>query len=242
MPIDTHVLFVPGVPTDPDDLLALFAALPEGAVGHIVRPPGYGVPATEPGDFDVRARTLRGALEELPEARRWIVGYSAGGFDALRVLEMGAAVDHVVLLNAAFGPENDDDRARFLGLAEAVRTGVFTREMLPPAMLSSSGMNNPACVEATAAWLDAVAPEHLAAELRSYAQQRSLESVVAAHADRITIVHAEFDQSIPFAYAKTLAERTGARFVPIEGLGHAACIEDPEATCRALRMAWASLV
>ena len=236
-----NVLFVPGVPTEPDDLTSLFDALPSGAIGHIVRPPGYGAPADGPGDFDARAAALRDALDQLPYDGRWIVGYSAGGYDALRALDEGAHVDGIVLLNAAVGPADDEERAQFLAVADIVQAGGISNEMLAAGMLTPEGLRNRDVVERTGRWMQSASADHVASELRSYARQPSLEHVVAAHARRIVFVHAEHDQSVPFERARALAERTGAAFVAIPGLGHAACMENASATCSALRQAWACL-
>lgn len=234
--VEHVVILVPGAPTLSSDLTPLADGLRDMAEVHIVEPPGYGQTPQADHSMAARARLLASLRRSLTATRVSVVGYSAGGYDALAAVELGASFDRVVLLDANIGLA-DLEREPYRQLAAAIRTASFSSELMAQRLLAPVYAARPEMVERAAAWLSATAPLNLAGEIASFADAPDLTEVAIRLGDRLRIVHATLDAAIPFTRAEALAERTGAPLISLDGLGHACLLESPSAVIAALRVA-----
>lgn len=228
------VVIVPGVPCDPGAVEVLTEAAPAGAAATVFVPPGYGDSPAGDGTFASRRRALRQAIEALPADGRWIIGCSAGAYDALGLVDEGVPVAGLILLGGVTGP-GDAGREAYRGLAALFRAGTVPNGLLAGAVLGPSSASQPALVARVEAWRDAASDAHIANELADYAELPSLDHAIGTLGSRCWIVHGTDDPSMPLDAARALAATHDANFEALPGVGHAPFIEDPGAVVNVLR-------
>lgn len=192
-----------GMPTTPETLMP---ALPDEShrCGNI-HLPGYGrTPAFE-GAYDF-ALVDDAIASTIPEEPVVLVGISGGAYRALRLaLRGGLDIRGLVLLGPAAGVRGPEERDAFLGFAQALRSGVDLSAAALERFMTADERSRPEAAQVEA-WLPAIAPGDLAAELEAYAAEPPLHDRLRSIEVPTLVLGGTDDVATPVASVREVAD------------------------------------
>ncbi len=166
-----------------------------------------------------------------------LTGFSMGGYIAMALLRRHPGlVDGVVLMDTRAVVDSEEARATRLKMADKIGEWGAARvaELMRPNLFADGTPD--VTVEAALPVIAATAPETIAASQRAMAARPDSTPLLGQIDKPALVVCGEHDAISPPAEMRSLAEAIpGARFVEIEGAGHMAPVERPDAVNVTLR-------
>ncbi|MEO0529058.1 MAG: alpha/beta fold hydrolase [Planctomycetota bacterium] len=217
------------------------------SVCRVVAPDLRGYGASSLGDWptdgatpslDRYADDLAALIEHLDtDGPVVFAGFSMGGYTAFAMLQRHAdRFDALALIDTRAGDDTDEARATRLKMADKVSEWGAARvaELMRPKLFAPD--TDEQIVQQTVELIASADPAAIAASQRAMAA-RPDSTPMLAEIDKPTLVVAgEHDALTPAAEMRGIAEAIpNARYVEIEGAGHMAPVEKPEAVNAALR-------
>lgn len=199
---------------------------------------------SEPASLDRYADDLAALLDHLqPDGPVVFAGFSMGGYTAFSMLKRHAnRFDALALIDTRAGADTDDARATRLKMADHIGEWGSARvaELMRPNLFSKE--TDESVVQQTVALIASSDPATIAASARAMAARPdSTDQLATIGKPTLVLVGAE-DAIISPAEMRSIAEAIpNAQFVEIEGAGHMAPVEKPEAVNAALSQFAASL-
>ena len=233
------VLLLHGMPSPPEELVALAATL-AGRRALIPFMPGYAgaPPATGRQGFAPIETALLALLAERGVADVDIVGTSAGAYRAIRLALSGRVPVRSLTLLGGFAGLSPNERDGMRGFARALRDGVDLRGVAVPRMLAKTSVADAARVRAVEGWLSLASPDVLIEELEDLADAPSLLDRVGELDVPITLRVGAEDVAIPPSHSESIASRARDAVLEIvPGVGHALLVEDFTETARSVQRA-----
>lgn len=230
------VVLLHGTPTPPSHLRRLAERLAHRRRTLVPALPGYGGSASiEPGPVARTRDLLLAALQSLRIERVLaVIGFSGGTYHAFS-LACGSTLPVAGVVALAGGADFSGDTASFHELAEALRSGVDLRPILPSRMLSATGNENAAARAEVERWIDATSPSHLATEFDEAARAPDLRDAVRdrrlPYLARVGALDAT-DAVTRVNRLHAVAPHGEVEIVP--AVGHALLLEDFEGTARSI--------
>ena len=216
-----------------------FGALTErlAATRRVLVPwmPGYGpAAAMAPSTAAALDAQLASDLAALGVRRASVLGYSIGGYRALRLaLAGGLDVPRVICL-AGFAELSSAEKEGLVGAGTALANPGVLRAIATAFLAPSYAASHPAAIDKIQGWLEAMPLEGIAAELRSLADVESVLPQVAKLGDRLHLRAGDADLSVPVSHSRDLYAATpGSELAVVPGVGHGLFVEDERET-----MAW----
>ncbi|QDT70254.1 3-oxoadipate enol-lactonase 2 [Planctomycetes bacterium MalM25] len=166
-----------------------------------------------------------------------LVGFSMGGYLALEMLRSHAdRFDALVLMDTKAAADTEEARATRLKMAGKVGEWGAARvaELMRPKLFAPGTPEK--IVNETVRDIAATRPETIAASQRAMAARPDSTPLLSGIAKPTLVVVGEYDAISPPSEMRGVADAIpGARFVEIEGAGHMAPVEKPDAVNAALR-------
>ncbi|MDB4946049.1 MAG: alpha/beta hydrolase fold protein [Labilithrix sp.] len=230
------VVMLHGLPSTPASMWNVGDALVDVARVTNVHLPGYeGSPPLRPF---VEAEAMDLVLEALRAAhvrRPVLLGYSGGSYRALS-LALRPEVEACGLVALGAMPFVSADHGASLRASAAVvrEAPADLTARFAPAFLSPKGLGNAAFVAEVDAWLHAMEPADLAAELEAFSRVPPLDLRTLAMPVLARVGDADLATPVALTDALVAAVPHAIRQV-VPGAGHAIMLEDREATAAAVR-------
>ncbi len=187
--------------------------------------------------------TSIGAMAEhvlaLAPAEFALAGHSMGGRVALEVVRrVPQRVTRLALLNTGAHPLRSDEREgrnRLVRLARERGMSAVAAEWLPP-MMGSSQTRSAGLMRRLTAMVERATPESFAAQINALLERPDAEAVLPTISVRTLLLSGTADTWSPLSQHRDMLRSVPhARLVGIEGAGHMAPIEQPDAVARELR-------
>jgi pimeloyl-ACP methyl ester carboxylesterase len=173
----------------------------------------------------------RALLADAPE-RFALAGHSMGARIALEVVRLAPErVTRLALLNTGVHPTRPDEaekRGRLVALAREQGMAALADVWLPPMM--GSGIDDAALMVELRAMVERQTPESFAGQIAALLDRPDAESVLASVAVPTLLIAATADQWSPIAQHEAMrALLPSAQLVVVQGAGHMAPVEAPDA-------------
>ena len=230
------VLLLNGTPVLPSHLLPLMERLAASYRVWHVHLPGVGRSAPlVPYDLDRAHTEVEDTLLEHGVRAAHLVGYSGGAYRALAIARRARVTGRSVVSLAGFRGFSPPQRDAYREYAHQLRAGADFEAMLPGAMLSPRGMENPAWVAEVKSWARAASVESLASEWDAFAASPvlDLDALTVPILARIGAL----DLAMPLSCSYDLQTNARHADVTVEiapGVGHAILLEDFDATAASI--------
>ena len=206
--------------------------------------PGFGastLPEVEPS-LDAVAATLIAMIDEREAGPCILGGVSLGGYRARAILRARPDVARaLVLCGTKASADGDEARASRERLARMVTdapddTGRILEQAVLPGLLGETTRDSrPAVVEQVRGWLQDARPESVAWYQRAMARRPDSGPVLAGLAAPALVVWGVEDALSPRAEQDLMLERLAtSELAVIEGAGHLAGVERPDAVAEAV--------
>lgn len=208
--------------------------------------PGYGdSPDPVDASFEATGAQLAAALAERGITElHGIVGYSSSAYRALHLDAVLRVKTRVIAGIGAFAHLDDQARAGFAGLADAIERDPSQlvgplRDALVQANLSESWRaSHPEDVDLIGQWLARARPAALVRELRAIASLPDLRDRLSSLRAKLYLRVGSADVTTPPEYSREIAARAADAVLEIvPGCGHALFLEDRLATSEAIERA-----
>jgi pimeloyl-ACP methyl ester carboxylesterase len=175
-------------------------------------------------------------LDRLP-ARFWLAGFSFGGYVALAMLE--AAPERIAgfaLICSSPGADSAEAAQRRLTSLEAVAQGRYFELMdqSAPNAFHPDSLANAALMAARRQMVNNYGPQRYAAHVRATASRPDRRHLLDGRRPTLLIAASHDKLFTPAALGELAAAIPGARCVTIDGAGHLAPMERPQAVAAAL--------
>lgn len=170
-----------------------------------------------------------------------LVGHSMGARVALEAWARGSdRIDRLAMLNTGIHPRaagEAEKRAVLVDLARREGIAAAGRAWLPP-MMGKQGLADAALIARLEAMIARSTPDSFAGQIKALVERPDAEAALATVTVPTLLLSATEDQwSPPAQHEAMFAYVPHARLVVIQGAGHMAPVEQPEAVAAALR-AW----
>lgn len=235
-----EVLFLHGLPQDPNDLAALASRLSDAHRCHLLELPGYGesTPLDDPPAIAESRRRIALYAREHCADPPWIVGFSGGSYRALDLVLAGELAVAGVVLMAPVAAISEAMAGALRGGAEAIAAGIDIAPSLLPGWFSEGFLDaHPQHALGIArAAVAAGSPAAVAADARAFADLPDLRPRLGQLPCPAAVVVGELDATTTPEAAVEIAGALGD--VPLEvivGSGHFVHHEAPEAVGATLR-------
>ncbi|HEX7604296.1 MAG TPA: alpha/beta hydrolase [Polyangiaceae bacterium] len=213
-----------------------FGSLPErlAATRRVLVPwmPGYGpAAAMAPCTAASLDEQLTSDLAALGVRRASLLGYSIGGYRALRLALSGGLDVPRVLCLAGFAELSSAEKEGLVGAGAALANPGVLRAIATTFLAPAYAASHPAAIDGIQGWLEAMPVEGIAAELRSLADLESVLARVGKLGDRLRLRSGDADLSVPVSHSRDLhAAAPGSELAVVAGAGHALFVEDERDT------------
>ncbi len=206
-------------------------------VAERLRESGAGVAIRSFAGFSSITAMAEALLDQAPPSFA-LAGHSMGARVALEVCRLAPdRVGKLALLNTgihAVRPQEPESRARLVELARTQGMAAVATEWLPPMM--GAGLEHEALMARLRAMVERQTPESFADQIRALLDRPEAEMVLKAVSVPLLLVAATHDRWSPIAQHEAMqALVPSARLAIIEGAGHMAPVEKPDAVADAMQ-------